>query len=196
MSPTSQRLQLLEPFDKWDGKDLEDLQILIKVSISVAGLGWGEQPWLTLALPSAGRVEKPQVFPWAPVGKVRPGTGPPSVPFSSTPCRAELELAGGVWGALRPLGRATSSGHRQWVPCGEDQKGTRSPYLWLDHLGSGSHGVLCSRGWVSVGLACVREPGRRKPLWCAQRPGTHHVSHDVLLLMEGLQAAAARVKPT
>lgn len=32
MSPTSQRLQLLEPFDKWDGKDLEDLQILIKVS--------------------------------------------------------------------------------------------------------------------------------------------------------------------
>lgn len=32
VSPTSQRLQLLEPFDKWDGKDLEDLQILIKVS--------------------------------------------------------------------------------------------------------------------------------------------------------------------
>uniref|UniRef100_A0A8C6W6U0 Aconitate hydratase, mitochondrial n=1 Tax=Nannospalax galili TaxID=1026970 RepID=A0A8C6W6U0_NANGA len=31
MSPTSQHLQLLEPFDKWDGKDLEDLQILIKV---------------------------------------------------------------------------------------------------------------------------------------------------------------------
>uniref|UniRef100_A0A8W4FGI3 Aconitate hydratase, mitochondrial n=1 Tax=Sus scrofa TaxID=9823 RepID=A0A8W4FGI3_PIG len=30
VSPTSQRLQLLEPFDKWDGKDLEDLQILIK----------------------------------------------------------------------------------------------------------------------------------------------------------------------
>ena len=31
MSPTSQRLQLLEPFDKWDGKDLEDMLILIKV---------------------------------------------------------------------------------------------------------------------------------------------------------------------
>lgn len=27
----SQRLQLLEPFDKWDGKDLEDMPILIKV---------------------------------------------------------------------------------------------------------------------------------------------------------------------
>ncbi|XP_066489657.1 aconitate hydratase, mitochondrial [Tiliqua scincoides] len=47
VSPTSQRLQLLEPFDKWDGKDLEDMQILIKVKgkcttdhISAAG------PWL------------------------------------------------------------------------------------------------------------------------------------------------------
>uniref|UniRef100_A0A8C5V4U3 Aconitate hydratase, mitochondrial n=1 Tax=Microcebus murinus TaxID=30608 RepID=A0A8C5V4U3_MICMU len=50
VSPTSQRLQLLEPFDKWDGKDLEDLQILIKVS-SAAGredspklVGWGQYP--------------------------------------------------------------------------------------------------------------------------------------------------------
>ena len=47
MVPTSQHLQLLEPFDKWDGKDLEDLQTLIKVKgkctidyISAAG------PWL------------------------------------------------------------------------------------------------------------------------------------------------------
>lgn len=37
VSPTSQRLQLLEPFDKWDGKDLEDLQILIKVSSKRTG---------------------------------------------------------------------------------------------------------------------------------------------------------------
>ncbi|CAB3403257.1 unnamed protein product [Caenorhabditis bovis] len=47
VSPSSQRLQLLEPFDKWDGKDLEDMKILIKVKgkcttdhISAAG------PWL------------------------------------------------------------------------------------------------------------------------------------------------------
>jgi len=41
VSPTSQRLQLLEPFDKWDGKDLEDMLILIKVSggtLAVTGL--------------------------------------------------------------------------------------------------------------------------------------------------------------
>ncbi|KAJ9586526.1 hypothetical protein L9F63_019823, partial [Diploptera punctata] len=47
VDPKSQRLQLLEPFDVWDGKDLTDLTILIKVKgkcttdhISAAG------PWL------------------------------------------------------------------------------------------------------------------------------------------------------
>lgn len=47
VDPKSQRLQLLEPFKVWDGKDLEDLTILIKVKgkcttdhISAAG------PWL------------------------------------------------------------------------------------------------------------------------------------------------------
>jgi aconitate hydratase len=47
VSPSSERLQLLTPFDRWDGKDLEDMQILIKVKgkcttdhISAAG------PWL------------------------------------------------------------------------------------------------------------------------------------------------------
>lgn len=47
VSPTSNRLQLLEPFDKWSGKDLEGMQVLIKVKgkcttdhISAAG------PWL------------------------------------------------------------------------------------------------------------------------------------------------------
>ncbi|XP_058450617.1 probable aconitate hydratase, mitochondrial [Malaya genurostris] len=47
VDPKSQRLQLLEPFDTWDGKDLTDLTVLIKVKgkcttdhISAAG------PWL------------------------------------------------------------------------------------------------------------------------------------------------------
>ncbi|KAK4873855.1 hypothetical protein RN001_013215 [Aquatica leii] len=47
VDPKSQRLQLLEPFDKWDGKDLVDMVVLIKVKgkcttdhISAAG------PWL------------------------------------------------------------------------------------------------------------------------------------------------------
>ncbi|XP_066258390.1 probable aconitate hydratase, mitochondrial [Euwallacea similis] len=47
VDPKSNRLQLLTPFDKWDGKDLEDMLVLIKVKgkcttdhISAAG------PWL------------------------------------------------------------------------------------------------------------------------------------------------------
>ena len=47
VDPKSQRLQLLSPFDKWDGKDLTDMTVLIKVKgkcttdhISAAG------PWL------------------------------------------------------------------------------------------------------------------------------------------------------
>ncbi|CAB1415225.1 unnamed protein product [Pleuronectes platessa] len=47
VSPSSNRLQLLEPFDRWHGKDLEELMVLIKVKgkcttdhISAAG------PWL------------------------------------------------------------------------------------------------------------------------------------------------------
>ena len=47
VKPTSQRLQLLTPFDKWDGKEVENCQVLIKVKgkcttdhISAAG------PWL------------------------------------------------------------------------------------------------------------------------------------------------------
>lgn len=31
VNPQSNRLQLLEPFQKWDGKDLEDMRVLIKV---------------------------------------------------------------------------------------------------------------------------------------------------------------------
>lgn len=33
VSPESNRLQLLEPFDKWSGSDLEDLNVLIKASL-------------------------------------------------------------------------------------------------------------------------------------------------------------------
>lgn len=47
VDPKSQRLQLLQPFNAWNGKDLEDMSILIKVKgkcttdhISAAG------PWL------------------------------------------------------------------------------------------------------------------------------------------------------
>jgi aconitate hydratase len=41
VSPTSQRLALLEPFDAWNGKDLVDMPVLIKakVRITIAYVG-------------------------------------------------------------------------------------------------------------------------------------------------------------
>lgn len=35
VDPKSQRLQLLSPFDKWNGKDLTDLPVLIKVCVLI-----------------------------------------------------------------------------------------------------------------------------------------------------------------
>ncbi len=34
VSPSSDRLQLLHPFDRWSGKDLTNMRILIKVIVS------------------------------------------------------------------------------------------------------------------------------------------------------------------
>ena len=37
VSPSSDRLQLLEPFTAWDGNDLEDMKVLIKVCALLFG---------------------------------------------------------------------------------------------------------------------------------------------------------------
>lgn len=43
VSPESSRLQLLEPFDKWSGGDLKDMNVLIKVrSLTWRRLGLGD----------------------------------------------------------------------------------------------------------------------------------------------------------
>lgn len=117
VSPTSQRLQLLEPFDKWDGKDLEDLQILIKVSSRGAGgrncpdcqgpalssrKGWG----------ASGEGQACGGGREGGLAVEEPGQAQPSVPFASAPCQAELDLASCVWGS-RPLA-AAGEGHLQW----------------------------------------------------------------------------------
>ena len=39
VDPSSQRLQLLEPFDRWDGKDLEDMPVLMKVRSYIGVIG-------------------------------------------------------------------------------------------------------------------------------------------------------------
>ena len=54
VSPQSNRLQLLEPFDRWSGSDLEDLQVLIKVR------AWKLCQWvftLMFSFAAAGRID-------------------------------------------------------------------------------------------------------------------------------------------
>lgn len=63
MSPTSQRLQLLEPFDKWDGKDLEDLQILIKVGTSMPQALGMTDPMVAERLVARGKRSQQPIVP-------------------------------------------------------------------------------------------------------------------------------------
>lgn len=113
MSPTSQRLQLLEPFDKWDGKDLEDLQILIKVSGGGGGLPGlpGPRPQQQEGL---GRQWGRSGLWWGQGGRSAcrgAGAGTDQCPLASALCQAELDLANCVWGS-RPS--AAGEGHLQW----------------------------------------------------------------------------------
>ena len=50
VSPSSNRLQLLSPFDRWDGKDLVDLPVLIKVRNIFGPLLWRLVDWLIYSL--------------------------------------------------------------------------------------------------------------------------------------------------
>ncbi|ORX33377.1 aconitase-domain-containing protein [Piromyces finnis] len=53
VSPTSQRLQLLTPFNKWNGEDYENLNILIKVKGDYKAHG---MPWVVIADENYGKV--------------------------------------------------------------------------------------------------------------------------------------------
>eukprot|EP00889_Picochlorum_renovo_P008701 jgi/Picre1/35731/NNA_003191.t1 len=87
VSEDSQRLQLLQPFSPWDGKDLDDAMILIKTKgkcttdhISMAG------PWLKYralrtsfgeygAVPDVARAYKAAGKPWVVIGDENYGEG-------------------------------------------------------------------------------------------------------------------------
>lgn len=49
VNPQSNRLQLLEPFDKWTGNDLEDMTVLIKVRAAPARRSGGRETRLNPA---------------------------------------------------------------------------------------------------------------------------------------------------
>uniref|UniRef100_A0A0A9X6E8 Aconitate hydratase, mitochondrial n=1 Tax=Lygus hesperus TaxID=30085 RepID=A0A0A9X6E8_LYGHE len=112
VDPKSNRLQLLEPFKKWDGKDLEDMLILIKVKgkcttdhISAAG------PWL----------------------KYRGHLDNISNNMFLTATNAEngemnkvKNRLSGEWGAVPDTARAYKKAGAQWVAFGDENYGEGS----------------------------------------------------------------------
>ncbi|KIY98641.1 aconitate hydratase 1 [Monoraphidium neglectum] len=70
VDPASTRLQLLEPFKPWDGKDIEGAAVLIKVN-SVVNVDTGKED----AVPATARAYKAAGTPWVVVGDENYGEG-------------------------------------------------------------------------------------------------------------------------
>ncbi|XP_049801632.1 aconitate hydratase, mitochondrial-like [Schistocerca nitens] len=112
VDPKSQRLQLLEPFDAWDGKDLTDLTILIKVKgkcttdhISAAG------PWLKY------RGHLDNISNNLLIGAVNAENGEMN--------KVKNQLTG-EWGPVPDVARAYKAKGVRWVAVGDENYGEGS----------------------------------------------------------------------
>ncbi|XP_017772259.1 PREDICTED: probable aconitate hydratase, mitochondrial [Nicrophorus vespilloides] len=112
VSPSSQRLQLLDPFDKWSGKDLSDMTVLIKVKgkcttdhISAAG------PWLKYR----GHLDNisNNMF----IGAVNAENGEMN--------KIKNQLTG-EWGGVPDVARHYKANKVQWVAVGDENYGEGS----------------------------------------------------------------------
>lgn len=112
VSPSSDRLQLLSPFDKWDGKDLTDLTVLIKVKgkcttdhISAAG------PWLKYR----GHLDNisNNMF----IGATN---------IENNEMNKIKNLLTGEWAAVPATARAYKAAGIRWVAIGDDNYGEGS----------------------------------------------------------------------
>nr|XP_027205248.1 probable aconitate hydratase, mitochondrial [Dermatophagoides pteronyssinus] len=108
----SDRLQLLSPFDKWDGKDLEDMVVLIKIKgkcttdhISMAG------PWLKYR----GHLDNisNNMF----IGAIN---------SENNEANKVRNLVTGEWGAVPDTARFYKSKQMKWVAVGEENYGEGS----------------------------------------------------------------------
>ncbi|KAK7604136.1 hypothetical protein V9T40_004409 [Parthenolecanium corni] len=112
VSPTSDRLQLLEPFDKWDGKDLVDMRILIKVKgkcttdhISAAG------PWLKFR----GHLDNISNNMFLTATNAENGE-----------LNKVKNRLTGTWGSVPEVARAYKAGGEKWVAIGDENYGEGS----------------------------------------------------------------------
>ncbi|KAG5872816.1 hypothetical protein JTB14_025270 [Gonioctena quinquepunctata] len=112
VDPKSQRLQLLEPFNKWDGKDLDDMTILIKVKgkcttdhISAAG------PWLKYR----GHLDN-----------ISNNMFITATNYENGELNKVKNQVTGEWGAVPDVARNYKAKGLQWVAIGEENYGEGS----------------------------------------------------------------------
>ena len=112
VDPKSQRLQLLQPFAKWDGKDLLDMPVLIKVAgkcttdhISMAG------PWLKF------RGHLDNISNNMLIGAVNAANGKPNL---------VKNIMTGVYGPVPDVARQYKAKNVPWVVVGEENYGEGS----------------------------------------------------------------------
>ncbi|ODN05396.1 Aconitate hydratase, mitochondrial [Orchesella cincta] len=112
VSPSSDRLQLLAPFSKWEGKDLEDLLLLMKIKgkcttdhISAAG------PWLKYR----GHLDNisNNLF----IGAIN---------IENNEANKIKNVLTGEWGAVPDVARNYKSQGKGWVAVGDDNYGEGS----------------------------------------------------------------------
>ncbi|XP_055341457.1 probable aconitate hydratase, mitochondrial [Paramacrobiotus metropolitanus] len=112
VNPDSQRLQLLSPFDRWDGKDLEDMRVLIKIKgkcttdhISAAG------PWLKYR----GHLDNisNNLF----IGAINE---------ENNEANKIKNQMSGEWGAVPDVARKYKAAGVKWVAIGDDNYGEGS----------------------------------------------------------------------
>ncbi|UXI14706.1 hypothetical protein NH340_JMT00649 [Sarcoptes scabiei] len=112
VDPKSDRLQLLSPFDKWDGKDLDDMVILIKIKgkcttdhISMAG------PWLKYR----GHLDNisNNMF----IGAIN---------SENNEANKVRNVINGQWGSVPDTARFYKSQNQKWVAIGEENYGEGS----------------------------------------------------------------------
>eukprot|EP00301_Raphidiophrys_heterophryoidea_P027910 c9886_g1_i1.p1 GENE.c9886_g1_i1~~c9886_g1_i1.p1 ORF type:complete len:789 (-),score=217.91 c9886_g1_i1:166-2490(-) len=172
VSPKSDRLQLLEPFDAWSGKDLADLKVLIKVKgkcttdhISMAG------PWLKY------RGHLQNISNNMLIGALNSQNGK---------VNSVLNLATGKEGTVPEVAAAYRDSGVGWVVVGEENygEGSSREHAALEPRYLGGKAVIVKS------FARIHETNLKKqgllPLTFADPADYDKISHDDVVTIAGL----------
>ncbi|KAJ3600195.1 hypothetical protein NHX12_031181 [Muraenolepis orangiensis] len=174
VSPSSNRLQLLEPFDRWTGRDLEELRVLIKVKgkcttdhISAAG------PWLKF------RGHLDNISNNMLIGAVN---------FDNDAVNSVKNQLTGEYGGVPDVARHYKANGVSWVVVGDENygEGSSREHAALEprHLGG--------RAIIVKSFARIHETNLKKqgmlPLTFVNPSDYDHISPDDKISIRGLES--------